>query len=370
MAVTNFGVNSPQAVKLWSKVLSVEATKATPIAPLLGSRSDSIIQVYDDFKKSGDVLKYSLRAQLSGAGVDENSTLEGNEEALQFLSGDLRLNELAHAVRVRGDTTASAQRVPFNLRNEAKNGLADWYGQRLATTFFIQVCGYTGTKTTIAGVTTPLSPVYWGFNTPTAPSSKRWIIQNGRANEEALTEGDTFTLRSVDAAVEKAKVANPRIRPVQIGTDRVYVMYLHPYQVSALRTNTDTGQWLDIQKAAYNGSRAKNPIFDGSLGMYNGVVLRESEDVTPGLTSKGAPIETVRRAVLLGAQAAVMGWGKDVNNNKYNLVEEMFDYYRELGVAAKTVFGCAKTRFTASKSEGVTEDFATVVVSSYAAPMA
>lgn len=369
MAVTNFGVNSPQAMKLWEKVLARETLKATPIFPLLGNKSDSIIQVFDEFKKqSGDAITYSLRAQLSGAGVSEHNTLEGNEERMQFLSGQLRLNELAHAVRVRADDTASAQRVPFNTRDEAKTSLADWYSQRLATTFFLHVCGYTANTITIAGVTSPLSPVYWGFNDPKAPSANRWIIQNGKKDEKSLTPDDKFTLSSIDMAVEKAKVANPRLRPVQVGTDRVYVLYLHPYQVTALRTNTNTGQWLDIQKAAYNGSRAKNPIFDGSLGMYNGVVLRESEDVTPGVDGNKS-INTVRRAVLLGAQSAVMGWGKNINGNKYRMVEEFFDYSRELGVAVKTVFGCTKTRYTPEGSDSG-EDFGTIVISTYAAASA
>jgi hypothetical protein len=111
------------------------------------------------------------------------------------------------------------------------------------------------------------------------------------------------------------------------------------------------------------GSKQKNPIYDGSLGEYNNVILREAEHVVPGVNSAtGAQINTVRRAVLLGAQSAVTAFGMKTAPEKYKRVEELFDYQRELGVSVQTVLGMKKTRF----SNG--EDFGTIVVSTYAAP--
>ncbi len=99
----------------------------------------------------------------------------------------------------------------------------------------------------------------------------------------------------------------------------------------------------------------------GALGMYNGVILRESEHVMPGVHSTtGAAVANTRRAVLLGAQGAVIGFGQDRSATNYKLVEELFDYQRELGVAAKTIFGIKKTVFN-SKDHGC------IVLASYAA---
>jgi len=272
------------------------------------------------------------------------------------------LNELAHAVRVRNDGTIDAQRVPFNLREEASQGLVDWYADRLSMTAFLHFCGYDGAGLSFEGRNVTLSDVHYGFNAPTAPSAAR-IFRAGNKNSDAdLTQADLFDLSLIDKAVERAKLANPKIRPVRVGGENVYVCYLHPTQVTALRSNTGSGQWLDIQKAAYSGSRAKNPIFDGSLGMYNGVVLREAEHVMPGLDNGLQEIATVRRAVLLGAQAGIIAFGKDRATEKYKLVEELFDYQRELGVAAKTVFGFKKTVFDG-------QDFASIVISTHAAPV-
>jgi len=362
MAVTNIGVNHPLAVKTWSRQLATEVSKATAIAPLIGTSSNSIIQLKNESAKgAGDKVTFGLRRQLVGEGVSEGTLLEGNEEALATYSDTVMLNELAHAVRVKNEGTIDAQRVPFNLREEANAGLVDWYADRLSMTAFIHLCGYTGSALNFEGRSLKVSGLHTGFNKPAPPSANRIFRAGGKKSDSELTVKDIFDLSLVDKAVERAKLANPKIRPVRVNGENVYVIYLHPTQVTALRTNTSTGQWLDIQKAAYMGSRAKNPVFDGSLGMYNGVVLREAEHIMPGVDANGAEVPNVRRAVLLGAQAGVIAFGRGRSADSYKLVEELFDYQRELGVAAKTVLGFKKTVFDG-------EDFATLVISTYTTP--
>ncbi|TBG78615.1 N4-gp56 family major capsid protein [Rhizobium leguminosarum] len=363
MSVTTFGVNDALANKLWSKKLAVEVSKATAIAPLIGTSSSSIIQLKDETQKAaGDKVTFGLRTQLIGDGVSEGETQEGNEEALTTYSDAIFINELSHAVRVKNDQTIDAQRVPFSLRTEANDGLTDWYADRMSMMAFIQWGGYTAPTMAFEGRTVTLTGKHYGFNAPTAPSTNRIVRAAAAANDESLTSADVFTLDLIDKAVEKAKLANPKIRPVRINGENKYVMYLHTTQVTDLRTNTSTGQWLDITKAVYQGSKQSNPIYDGSLGEYNNVILREAEHVVPGVNSStGAQITTVRRAVLLGAQSAVAAFGMKTAPDKYKRVEELFDYQRELGVSVQTVLGMKKTVFNS-------EDFSTVVVSTYAAP--
>lgn len=368
MAVTTYGVNDALAVKLWSKNLNIEVSKATAIAPLIGTSSNSIIQLKDETSKgAGDRVTFGLRRQLVGAGVSEGTVLEGNEEALATYSDAIIINELAHAVRVKNEGTIDVQRVPFNLRAEANSGLVDWYADRMSMTAFVHWGGFTAPSMAFEGRTISMSPVFYGFNAPIAPSASRhvWADATSPATNDAdedIVAEDVFNIQLIDKAVERAKLANPKIRPVRVDGSDKYVMYLHPTQVTSLRTNTSTGQWLDITKAVYQGSRQNNPIYSGALGEYNGVVLRESEHVVPGVNSTtGAQITTVRRAVLLGAQSMVAAFGMKFSPSKYKLVEETFDYQRELGVAAKTVFGMKKTVFDST-------DFGVIVVSSYASP--
>lgn len=371
MTVTYIGLNDPMAVRTWSKLLNQEVSKAIPIAPLIGNDSNSIVQLKDETTKaSGDAISFNLRVQLLGDGVSEGQTLEGNEEALQFLNDRLAINELVHAVRVKNEGTIDQQRILHDLRTEAKNGLVDWYADRLSMMFFIQVCGYTAKSINFEGRSITLKPVHYGFNAPTAPTNKRVVRPHDKTKDEDLKENDVFNLKLIDKAVERAKLANPKIRPVRIDGENVYVLYLHPTQVTQLRTNTDAGQWLDITKAIYSGSRIKNPLYDGSLGMYNGVVLREAEHITEGVESGTAnrAVPNVRRAVLLGAQSAVIAFGKDRGATRYKLVEELFDYEREFGVAAKTIIGMKKTCFTLPGSMQGAQDFGTIVIPTYGAP--
>lgn len=361
MSTTSYGVNDALAMKAWSRKLSVEVSKATAIAPLIGKSANSIIQMKEELNKDkGDKVTFGLRMQLNGAGVTESETLEGNEESLTTYADSLFINELAHAVRVKNEGTIDVQRVPFSLREEAKDGLRDWYADRLSLSFFIHAGGYTAPSIDFEGSTITLSSKYWGFNTPIAPSASRVLRAGSAANDQSLISSNVFTLDLIDKAVEKAKTANPKIRPVRVDGGNHYVMYIHPYQTTSLRTNTSTGQWLDIQKAAERRG-SDNPIFSGALGVYNNVILREAEHVVQGVSSAdSSKVTNVRRAVLLGAQSCVASFGMKFTPEKYDMREELFDYQRELGVSVHTVFGMKKTVFNSV-------DFGTVVVPTYAA---
>lgn len=359
MAITSIGVNDALAVKLWSKKLAVEALKATEIAPLIGDDSNSIIQRKTETSKgSGDQVTFGLRMQLSGDGFSESDTAEGNGESLTLYSSSLVINELGHVVSAKSENTIDQQRVPFDLREECKDGLVDWWAKRISVTFFNQVCGMTATS----GTGAPSSSKYTGLNAVVAPTSTRILRAGSQATDQALTSSNTFTLDLIDKAKEMAKTATPQIRPVLMGNKKKYVLYLHPYQVTDLRTNTSTGQWLDIQKAAMMGGDVSgNPIYSGALGEYNEVILRESHDVTVGVHSSTAATETdVRRAVLLGAQAASVAYGQKNSPGKYRWNEELFDHKRRLEVSAWSIFGLKKNVFNST-------DFGTVVIPTYAA---
>lgn len=364
MAITSYGVNDALAVKLWARELNREVRKGLSIAPLIGSGPNAIVQEKTEFKGGGDKITVGLRMLLSGAGRSENEVLEGNEESLTTYSDSFYINELVHAVRVKGEDTIDVQRVNHNLRDEARSALADWYADRLSLWFFIQMSGYTASSITYRGVSTTLASVYQGLNTVTAPSTNRKIFATGSADETVNADSTaTFSLELLDYAKEKAMLANPKVRPYRINGEDKYVAYLHPYQVTDLRTNTSTGQWLDIQKSAMTGGMvSNNPIYSGALGEYNGVILRQSEDVVTGVHSSSAAEQTsTRRALFLGAQAGFIGFSsKFSKNSPYKWVEKTFDYDRELGVSAQGLMGMKKAIFNS-------EDFGVITISTYAA---
>jgi len=349
MAMTEYGVNAPEAVKLWAKKLSREALAKTYIGAFISESDNALIQEKTETKKqAGDRITVTLRMQLSGDGVMGDGTLEGNEERLATYTDNVVIDQLRHAVRSKGKMTE--QRIPFSIRAEAKDGLTDWWADRFDTSFFNQVCGFTAQS----------DLRYTGLNAPTAPTT---IIRPTGSTDQGLGSTNIMTLAYIDAAVAAAKTATPIIRPLKINGEDMWAMFLHPYQVRDIRTNTNSGQWLDIQKAAMSGGQIKdNPIRTGMLGVYNGVMLYETRRVTQGVHStSGAAVSTVRRAPLVGAQAAMIAFGQGYDSTtSADWNEELFDYKNSLGVEAGFIFGLKKTRYNSA-------DFSTIVVSTYAA---
>jgi N4-gp56 family major capsid protein len=367
MATTTFGVNDANAVKLWAKRLGFQIVYRTDISSLIGEDANSIIHLKSETQKSaGDKVTFSLMTELTGDGFTESEIAEGNGESLSTYADSVLINELGHVVGIPNKGRAiDEQRVPFNLRDAARMGLRAWWGKRMSTVFFNHVCGYTPET----------RAKYTGNNAIIAPSSGRhlWVdtAGNNSDGDENLASDDIFALKYVDYARETAETASNPVRPLNVegyddGRDisgGKYVMYLHPYQVTDLRTSTSTGQWLDIQKAALaNGSASKNPIYTDALGEYNNVILKKANHVTLGADSSTATtsVANVRRAVLLGAQAASVAYGKDGGETDYGWNEELLDHKRKLEVSVMSIYGMKKNQFNSV-------DFGTVVVSSYAA---
>ncbi len=352
MATTNYGVNDNEAVKLWSRKLFREALNQTFLGRFMGTDTNSIIQILDDTSKGpGDRVRAILRMQLADAGVVGDGTLEGQEEALTTHTDDLLIDQLRHAVRSKG--RMSEQRIPFSVRNEARLGLQDWWADRIDTWGFNQLCGNNAQTDTR----------FTGLQAVTAPDSSHQKWPNSKTSDQTLsdTASDRMSLSLIDAAVETAETLDVPIRPLQLGGEPYFVMFIHPYQAYDLRTNTSTGQWLDIQKAAMNGGAiTNNPIFTGALGVYNQTVIHKTTRIPLGVNSStSAAVSDTRRAVFCGAQAALMATGRDNSPDRMTWVEELFDYQNQLGVSAGMIAGIKRTIFNS-------ESFASLVISTSA----
>lgn len=356
MASTSYGVNHPLTVKVWAKKLFHEALKQTWAYKFIGKSSNSLLQYKEDLGRgAGDRVRIGLRMLLSGDGVQGDGTLEGNEEALTTYYDDVVINQLRHAVRVGG--RMSQQRVPFSIREEGKDGLADWWADRFDTWFMNQIAG-NGSVTD-----TRLS----GHNGVTEPDADHIFACGPLAalhtTEASLSATTTHALKlsDIDRAVAIAKTETPPIRPVRVMGGEYYCLFIHPFQTYQLRTDTGTNNWADIQKAALQGGNiTKSPIFTGAIGMHNNVVIHESTRVPiiTGTPNSGAAGD-YRRAIFAGAQSAVLACGQGEAPEKFTWVEELFDYENQLGVAAGQISGLKKSIFNS-------KDFATIVCSGYA----
>ncbi len=358
MADTHFGVNSPEAVKLWSKKLLREALKQTWCYKFMGTSSNDVCQILSDTNKGpGDRVRTILRMQLSGLGVLGDQTLEGSEESLTTYTDDFVIDQIRHAVRSEGKM--SEQRIPFSIREEARQGLGDWYSGTIDTWFMNQLTGNADVS----------DLRLTGNNATIAPSANNRIFGSTlavpTAGEASISATTThyFNLELIDRAVAKAKTLSPMIRPIKDKGNDYYVAFIHPFQTYQLRTQSNAAlgaQWADIQRAAIQGGDGSdNPIWTGALGVYNGTILHESTRI-PAISTAAATVGTVRRAVVCGAQAAVFGTGKkdDATGNEASWFEELFDYGNKLGVSTGIIAGLKKNVYNSA-------DFATITISTY-----
>lgn len=354
MTVTAFGTNDSQTVKIWSTMTFREALKQTLFYKFLGTGKKSIIQRLTELEsQAGDQIKYDLLMQMGNDGVTGDNRMRGNEEQLTYYQDTVTINQLrnAHAFR-----RMSQQRTVHDLRMDAKANLSDWFADKFDTYMFNCLCGNTSHS--------------FG-QTATAPDADHYVVSGDVSNtgviatdEGNLSSNDQIQLADMDFAKEKAKTLSPLIRPVMIDGGEYYVIVLHPYSVTDIRldvANSAYTSWPDIQMYA-NKRGLKNPIFDGSLGVYNNMIMYESTRIYE-------PTSSVRRNLFLGAQAGVFAVGNAYSKLQQNKVgsenlmswyEDSDDYGNENGIAVGAIFGMNKSTFNS-------DDYGVIAISSYSA---
>jgi N4-gp56 family major capsid protein len=254
--------------------------------------------------------------RLVGEGVTGDNMLEGNEEALQFYDCQVKVDQIRHAVRLKG--RMEEQKTSLNLRTAAKDSLKTWFVEKQE-------------KMIVEALTAN-------------PTVEHTVFANGRTSEDAITDADVFTADMISIAARKAKTLEPKIRRVRVEGKEYYVMLVDNYQARDLKNDT---KWLEAQKHA-NVRGSENPIFTGMLGVYDGVVVHEYENLIR--TETGASSAKVGHALLLGAQAGIKGVAQEATWK-----EDTFDYGNKVGFATGAIMGVAKSVFNE-------KDFAVVQV--------
>ncbi len=309
---------------LWRKALFADVQDTLYMSRFIGTSEQSVIQEIEDFKKeAGDTITFGLGMKLSGDGIEGDDELEGNEEALTDYSETMSINQLRHAVRLKGKM--DEKKSAYNMRTRAKNALATWWAERLDKEILDKLCG----KTTSDFA-----------NTPSAPAATRSVWANNAGADNSLTADEVFDTKCITAAKQMAKLASPKVSPVRIDGKDKYVMFVHPYQLSDLKKDPVYKQ--EAREAGERGS--ENPIFTGAVKEYDGVVIHEHEYVYAWTNTGSVP---VARAVLCGQQAATIAWGNDVA-----WVEKSFDMGNKWAISCGAIFGVIKPMFNA-KDYGV-----------------
>jgi N4-gp56 family major capsid protein len=256
-----------------------------------------------------------------------------NEEALTLYNDSVILNQLRHATRSQGKM--SEQRVPWSVRQENKDSLADWWKERMETSIFNQLAGNSDQSDTR----------YTGNNTAVAPTAAKLIVGGEETAEASLSATTTHAidLADIDKCVAIAKVQSPRLRPIRVGGKNRFVAFLHPYQIRQMRGQTAAGGWYDLHDSMLQGGKYNdNPILSGAEFIYNNTIVYESSYL-PNVAAAVTSNTSYRRGVFLGAQAGVIAYGQGGKKNKMDWQEELFDYGNQLGCSAGMIYGMTKT---------------------------
>lgn len=340
---TQFVSSNNLTRKRWARDLFKIILPAVEFNDLVGTGSDAIIQMRTELGKGeGDQITFGIRLPLVGEGRVGNDTLEGHEEGLRFRDFNVTIEELNHAVDTGGKM--EEQRIPYNLIQEGKSGLQDWWAEKLSDYVINTLAGVSGY--TIAGKTFAQACQ--------EPDTAHHIKVNDVA-EASQTSADELDLTFLDRMKQTAETMNIatsgnafKVRPLKMGGKNYYRVILHNYVFDALRVNTNVAQWGDLLRSA------------GKLGVpnvefeYNGLLVSKSERI-PQVQ------DNVYRNLLLGCQAACWAWGGAGESKSTTMAFHPYtrDADRFLMIRGGGIFGCKKARF-----DGY--DYGVIVGSSYA----
>ena len=346
---TRILTNDSLTRKRWAKDLFAVILPAVEFNGLVGTGSDSIVQIRTELGKGeGDQLTFGIRLPLIGEGIVGRAKIEGNEEELRLRDFKMTIEELNHAVDTGGKM--EEQRIPYNLLQEGKDGLQEWWSNKLSDYIINVLMG--NSKFQIGGK-------IFG-DAITEPDTAHMITPAGAA-EATLDVTAKMDLSFLDRIKQIAENFDPRagtyiLRALNIGGKTYYKVILHNYVFDQLRQNTNIGQWGDLQRAA---GKLNVPNVEIE---YNGLLIMKTRRA-PKIVDLGSG-SGIFRGVLLGAQAACWAWGGagESKSSVMAFVPYTRDADRFAMVRGGGIFGCKKVGFES-------KDYGVVTFSTYGAPI-
>ncbi len=326
MAQTRFLTNDNLTRKKWARDLFKIILPAVEFNSLIGKGTNSIIQMRTELGKGeGDQITFGIRLPLTGEGIVGNDTVEGNEEKLIFKDFNMTIEELNHAVDTGG--RMEQQRVPYDLMKEGRDGLQEWWSDKLSDLAFAVLCGDTNFK--IASQT-------FAQAQQAADADHAMVVNDATAG--SLTSADELDLHFLDRMKQRAHIpassSSFKVRPLMIKGKKFFRVILHTYVFDKLRQNTNVAQWGDLQRSA---NKLQQPDVEIE---YNGLLITKSERIRTSTTSE-------YKNILLGAQAACFAWGGagESKSSVMSFVPYEKDAKRFVMIRGGGIFGMKKTRF-------------------------
>lgn len=350
MARTIVGVNDPKAVKRFSGLLAVDSSHKSYFGPRFmarGSDAEVPVQILTDLESdAGEQIAYDLLAELTMAPVEGEDNLEGNEERQRFYTDQIYIDQARCGVNTGGRMTR--KRTLHDLRTRAKQQQSSWWARLQDELLFTYLSGKRGVNPNFL---LPIGYAGRANNQLYAPDAAHVVFGGDATDYANIDAADKFDLRLIDRAKTKADSQGGGatgvsvLQPCKIDGNEAFVCVMHTFQEDDLRSNTATGQWLDIQKAIASSEGRASPLCKGGLALYRGVVLHSHRNVIRSIDAgAGGNVESAR-ALFMGAQAGVAAFGSPGTNLRYSWHEETRDNGDKVVITTSSIFGTKKVRF-------------------------
>lgn len=367
MSRTIIGLNDAKAVKRYGAFLAVDTARVSYFnRKFMGVGVDSgmPIQMLPQLENdAGEQITFDLSMQLRQQPIEGDDTQEGSEEDLKFFTDQVYIDQMRGGVNTGGRMTR--KRTLHDLRKIARKRQSEWWGRVFDELWFMYLSGARGVNSEYIF---PLTYTGFANNSFAAPDTEH-ILYAGTATAKAnVTSADTLNVGAVDKCVARAAMmgggsqGTPQIQPVMVDGEEHYVLVMSPWQAYDMRTAAGAGNWLEIQKAAAGAEGRNSPIFKGTMGLHNNVVLHMHKGIIR-YTDYGAGTNLpAARALFLGAQAGVCAFGSPGTGLRFDWHEETRDNGNQVVISTSSIFGCKKTRFSI---DGTAKDFGVIAVDSY-----
>lgn len=321
MADTTIATGDAVTVKRWDPKFIKQANKKIFFAAMTGKEENNIVQSKLDLTKGpGDRITISLFPRFAGAGVQGDSDIENQEEAITPQTDNVTIDFYAQAFRVSGLMTE--QRSADDLRRSAREQLSIWLGEK------VDQLGFDAIETSPTLIYTEISDA---------------IVKAGAT--ASVTATDLIEPHMASYLRHAANTQSPKIKSIKQGGRDVFVLLMHPHCSYDMKND---GTWQNFHRDSDVRDPKDNYLFKAGMGTIDDVLLYEHENVAVASTWGSGAIYGARNK-FMGAQAMALAWARFPF-----LVEKRFQYGTKWGAMVGAVLGFRKLVFD-SKDFGICE---------------
>jgi hypothetical protein len=348
MALTTISANNKLIV--FRKEVTREYIRQNLFSPYIGTEMTAIIRVISDLKTGGEQINIPLLSRLKAQAV-ATGTLVGNEESIDNFGDRLWIDWARNAIKI---PKSEEQKSSIDLFGQARPLLEDWGKELQRDEIIDALYAIRLNSTAPAGLVTTNGQRVNGvfFDAASAAQRNTWVTDNSdrvlfggsqgnlvpgnfAASAANITSGMTLSASALLKMKRLAKKASPRIRPYKLKNGREYfVAFAGPNCFRDLQADTTIINANTQARPREGDGLDKNPLFQDSDLLYNGIIIREIPELDVRLpttyTNAGSTDISIAPVFLCGQSAMAWAWGRMLTPTF--LKEDDYQFYRGVGV--------------------------------------